>query len=42
MDGGEQLGRCLSLLDSGATEEGEVGGGGGGGGKVQCNRNIII
>ena len=43
MDGGEQLGRCLSLLDSGATEEGEGGGGGGGGGgKVQCNRNIII
>ena len=32
MDGGEQLGRCLSFLDSGATEEGEeeeegVGGG---------------
>ena len=31
MDGGEQLGRCLSLLDSGATEEGEGGGGGEGG-----------
>jgi hypothetical protein len=23
MDGGEQLGRCLSFLDSGATEEEE-------------------
>jgi len=23
MDGGEQLGRCLSFLDSGATEEDE-------------------
>ena len=28
MDGREQLGRRLSLLDSGATEEGEGGGGG--------------
>ena len=32
MDGGEQLGRCLSLLDSGTTEEGEGGGEGGEGG----------
>jgi hypothetical protein len=28
MEGGEQLGRRLSCLDSGATEEEEIGGGG--------------
>jgi len=34
MDGGEQLERCLSLLDNGATEEGE--GAGGEGKKKLC------
>ena len=29
MDGGEQLGMCLSFLDCGATEAEEEGGGGG-------------